>query len=167
MKLFLMSLWFQALWFLAVVGRQEYLILLVGAVIATYAFTLRQLQGGLIFFSVIIGLGLDSLNSSLHILEFERAGLPLWLIALWVIFAWYLFQMRQVLTKYPPTAVALVGALGGAMSYFAGYKLGAVQWPLGNLITFTILLFEWLLFFICVQKIYGFVMKQPDSASQI
>ncbi len=166
MRLFLVSLWFQALWFVAVAGRQEYQIALFGAVIATYALTFRQLQGGLIFFTFSVGLGLDSLNSRLHILEFERAGLPLWLIVLWGLFAWYLFQMRQMLSKYPPIAVVLVGALGGAMSYLGGYKLGAVQWPLNNMLTFTILFFEWLLLFICIQKIYGLVLKRPDSASQ-
>ncbi len=159
MRLFLISLWFQMLWFVAVVGREEYQIVLFGAVIASYVLTLRQLQGGLVFFTVVIGLGLDSLNSLLHILEFERAGLPLWLIALWVIFAWYLFQMKQILTKYPTKVIALAGALGGAMSYFAGYKLGAVQWPLNNLLTFTILFVEWGLLFICVQKIYGLVLE--------
>lgn len=64
-----------------------------------------------------------------------------------VIFIWYAYQMKPVLTLYPIWAVTVVGALGAAGSYFAGLKLGAVEWPLSNSLTFAVVTVEWIILF--------------------
>ncbi|MCE9679486.1 DUF2878 domain-containing protein [Shewanella sp. AS1] len=55
---------------------------------------------------------------------------PLWLLLLWAIFAISFNHSLKWLTRTSFMGVALVGAIGGASSYWAGIKLGRLttQW---------------------------------------
>ncbi|WP_261833426.1 DUF2878 domain-containing protein [Vibrio ishigakensis] len=143
------SLWFQSLWFVAVIGREQTLVLLTAAILFTLAYSVRkqEIRMGWLAGFVISGIALDYFNSVLGFFLFPTAFVPNWLIALWVIFIWYAYQMKPVLTLYPIWAVTVVGALGAAGSYFAGLKLGAVEWPLSNSLTFAVVTVEWIILF--------------------
>ncbi|WP_261815498.1 DUF2878 domain-containing protein [Vibrio gallicus] len=139
------SLWFQSLWFLAVIGRDSTLLLLWFAIVATLAFSVvrRELAMGWLSCFVVLGVVLDWGNAYLGLFTFPTPFIPLWLIALWIIFVWYAYQMKTILTLYPIWAVSIISALGAAGSYFAGAKLGAVIWPQGNTFTLLVLIVEW------------------------
>ncbi|MPW35480.1 DUF2878 domain-containing protein [Vibrio sp. B1Z05] len=151
-KLLLISIWFQCLWFLAVMGQQSTQLLLLVCVIATVAlsYRYRDLPLSWLFTIACVGVVMDVIHGVTGLFVFSStptAGIPLWLALLWVSFAWYAYQMRALLIRLPFAIVCMVGALGAAASYFAGLQLGAVQWPYSNTMTFVIIALEWALVF--------------------
>ncbi|MDG3087673.1 DUF2878 domain-containing protein [Vibrio hannami] len=147
MALFLKSLWFQMIWFLAVLGRGDYLILLVILIVSTYLYSLYKKDLPITFAISVVGLGLlvDGGNIYNSILNFDTGPFPLWLICLWLIFAWYCWQIRAFLIRLPLVGVLFLGGTGGALSYLAGYKLSAVALAFPVYVTFAILFVEWIL----------------------
>lgn len=147
MNIFLKSIWFQSLWFLAVLGRESTVVLLALLVAITYLRSLYQRELSTKFCAFIVGCGLavDFLNTQLSILVFESNGLPLWLVFLWLIFAWYCWQLRDFIRKTSQRIILFAGGVGGTLSYLAGYKLGAVGWFYTTEITLTALFAEWIL----------------------
>lgn len=143
------SVWFQSLWFLAVIGREHTHFMLAIAIVATLLWSARakQIQWFWFIGFIILGLGVDTLNAELGLFQFATGWLPLWLVLLWVIFIWYAYQMRSILIRFPIFIVSSVGALGAAGSYFAGLKLGAVQWPMHSGVTFAVVTLEWIVLF--------------------
>ena len=51
---------------------------------------------------------------------------PVWLVAMWMLFATTLNVSLRWLRRYPLAAIAL-GALGGPLAYWAGARLGAMD----------------------------------------
>lgn len=153
MKLLFLSLWFQVLWLLAVLGQQEFQGMFLLCVAMTLIATFNQWRAAPIAAVAVIGITLDTINNSTQLLLFEQGRLPLWLMGLWILFGWYCYTLRHLLYRFPIQLVGLFGAVGGTMSYFAGYKLGAVSWSYGLTLTFAILLSEWFLLSIAIHKI--------------
>ncbi|GAD78992.1 DUF2878 domain-containing protein [Vibrio ezurae] len=150
--LLLTSIWFQCLWFLAVVGQQSTQLLLLVCVVATVVFSYRYRGIPLSWLLMIVsaGVAMDIMHGVTGLFVFASlptAGIPLWLALLWVSFAWYAYHMRALLIRFPFAIVCMVGALGAASSYFAGLQLGAVQWPYSHAMTFVIVALEWAFIF--------------------
>ncbi len=85
---------------------------------------------GLVLVSAI-GIGVDSGLAVLAVFSFPENVLfpwlcPAWLIALWVLFASALESCLRWLVEWPRLAATL-GALFGPASYYAGQRLGALQ----------------------------------------
>ena len=80
----------------------------------------------------LLGTVVDSLLLNLGVFEFKQPGVlvPLWLAVLWAVFA---ITLRYCLawTAHPMWRAALLGAISGPLSYYAGQRLGAVQFPFG------------------------------------
>ncbi len=155
MRLTLISIWFQLLWFLAVLGQQEMQWWLLLAVIATYLYTrLRQsIPLNRLFLVSLSGIAVDWLNVKVHLLEFPDDFLPTWLISLWFIFAWYAYNLLPVLNRFSFLAVVALGGLLGAASYFAGYQLGAVALPYPLAVSLTALFIEWTVIIWLIMKV--------------
>ncbi|WP_337983902.1 DUF2878 domain-containing protein [Vibrio inusitatus] len=151
-ELLVKSIWFQGLWFLAVIGRDSTFFLLLLAVGATLVYSVKKEQINLAWLAtlVLIGIVLDTFHGFIGLFLFPQSWIPAWLILLWVIFIWYAYQMKTILTRFPLPIVSMIGALGAAGSYFAGLKLGAVQWPYSDEMTFVVLTIEWFLLFALV-----------------
>ncbi len=80
---------------------------------------------------VIIGVSVDSLQTALGLLVFDT-GQPLpWLAPLWIGVMWMLFSATLRYAFYPFTGrlrlSALLGAFGGPAAFWAGHRLGAVE----------------------------------------
>ncbi len=147
MKLVIISVWFQLLWFLAVLGQQDFQIPLLLLVAISY---LWLFQKGKQYVAQALGLAclgiiVDSFNQLLGIFQFQTNLIPLWLLGLWMIFSWYANLIAMKLTQFPFILVVIIGALGGALSYFAGWRLGAVSWPYSPAFTFGVVAIEWAL----------------------
>ncbi|CAH0535205.1 hypothetical protein VST7929_02866 [Vibrio stylophorae] len=145
MKYLVYSLWFQLVWLVAVLGQQTLLpwllaLLFVNAVIIHRYFSFPIWLPLVI---AMLGVVLDILNRGLGVFEFSTPRFPLWLVCLWVAFGAYLLVMTPVLKQLGLFAVAVIGALAGAISYWAGFKLGVVTWPRGENATVIILAIEW------------------------
>ncbi|UAB69294.1 DUF2878 domain-containing protein [Vibrio sp. SCSIO 43132] len=149
------SLWFQGLWFLAVIGRENTQVWLVVASVLTLLFCfvdeVKKLR--LIFAVSALGILVDYINWQTGLFTFPSVSFPVWLTLLWGLFGWYAVQMRSLVNRYPRTFVSLLVGGSGALSYFAGYRLGAVDWELGVLFTLSILFLEWFLLGYFVTKL--------------
>lgn len=93
----------------------------------------------------VIGIALDAMLHLGGVFEFDSPSrlLPLWLCCLWGHFAATLGVSLAWLRDLPRWQQAFFGAVGGAGSYLAAFRLEAVAWPLGQSATFSLLIFIW------------------------
>ncbi|CAH1586262.1 Zinc ABC transporter permease [Vibrio owensii] len=157
MKVFLASTWFQLCWFAAVLGTYQWQWVTLFLTLATLLYCLKTDASSLKSIGVIvtIGLVLDTLNQQLSVFVFPTLWLPVWLLCLWVLFSWYAYQLKSILYRFPKTYVSVVGGLGGTASYFAGYKLQAVEFGFSVGTTLMILFVEWCAMMLLILKVYG------------
>ncbi|WP_459778454.1 DUF2878 domain-containing protein [Photobacterium sp. R1] len=135
---------FNLFWGVAVVGQNDWLWLLGLSLLTCWG---RYPQS--LFFVLpvaMLGCAMDSLLLWLGIYQFEGGLIPLWLAALWLGFTSFLWFIHRNLRRYSVVILLFAGSLGGASSYLAGLKLGAIVWPLGTKITFLIVSGCWLAF---------------------
>lgn len=87
-----------------------------------------------------LGIGVDLLYASVGVIAFPKVsmGISFNLAALWICFATTPALCFQWLLPRRWLATVL-GAVFGPLSYWAGHKLGAVDFPLGQ--TFTLLIY--------------------------
>ena len=69
--------------------------------------------------------------------------LPLWLVFIWIMFVLSLNHSLRWLTRCSPPILVVIGALGGASSYLAGIKAGALQSSVSDTFLFVSLLLAW------------------------
>lgn len=157
MKVFLASTWFQLCWFAAVLGTYQWQWVTLFLTLATLLYCLKADASSLKSIGVIvtIGLVLDTLNQQLSVFVFPTLWLPVWLLCLWVLFSWYAYQLKSILYRFPKTYVSIVGGLGGTASYFAGYKLQAVEFGFSVGTTLMLLFVEWCAMMLLILKVYG------------
>ncbi|MGL6257944.1 DUF2878 domain-containing protein [Vibrio sp. WXL103] len=160
------SIWFQTVWFIAVLGRESGLLVLVlglalGGWLISRAYQLR-LEGVLLFMA--IGLCVDSFNILIGLFVFESVWIPAWLLLLWLAFSLYAFVLLPGLNRLPKPLVVMFGGLGGCLSYLAGLKFGAVATTF-NIVSFVcVLAVEWvLLLAIASYLIARFPLVQKDT----
>jgi len=87
----------------------------------------------LVLIATGIGAFWDSLLVFAGLLQYPSGTLisgtaPHWIVAMWALFATTLNVSLRWL-KYRPLLAAMLGAASGPAAYFAGYKLGGVQFP--------------------------------------
>ncbi len=161
-RVLIASIWFQSLWFVAVIGREQTLWLLFLGVVVTYAWSIKErVIPTRLPIIVCLGLAVDALNGQLGIFGFSNTlalGLPAWLILLWLMFSWYAVMMEPVLIRVHPLLVVVSGAVGGTLSYYAGFRFGAVTLPQGTLPMLLTVAFEWTLLSAIIVK-----LSQPHS----
>jgi hypothetical protein len=92
-----------------------------------------QKELSLVFIVAGIGALWDSLLVYAGLLLYPSGTLisgtaPHWIVAMWALFATTLNVSLHWL-KYRPLLGAVLGAVSGPAAYFAGYKLGGVQFP--------------------------------------
>lgn len=133
---------FQGNWFVVILGAAAGLPWLgilssLGFVLGFAALT-RRWAGTLTLAaaSALLGYAADSalvLGGVLGFPEGTRLGGPstLWMVALWAAIACTLHSSMRWLQGRPWLG-AVFGALGGAGSYYAGMRLGAVEFPAGD-----------------------------------
>lgn len=156
-RLLIVSTWFQAIWFCAVIGNYDLQYVTLSLVVLTLAISavkenLSWLKYGLI---VVLGLLVDFTNLTIGWFQFQHEHFPVWLFALWLIFAWYAHFLYPILSQYPLVIVSVVGGIGGALSYIAGESLGAVSFGASTFTIVGILLVEWTLIIALIMKVYG------------
>ncbi|MCR9385364.1 DUF2878 domain-containing protein [Vibrio metoecus] len=146
MALVVTSLWFDLLWALAVWGQHTWLWLTALLVVATYGLTAMQhhpLFEKMVWMA-IVGIVIDSGNMLLGVLTFADGQFPLWLMALWFAFTWYAGHLLPQLTRYSKTLLCIAGGGLGCLSYWFGYRIGAVSWEYPTLLVMLALFLEWI-----------------------
>ncbi|NLS11455.1 DUF2878 domain-containing protein [Vibrio sp. SM6] len=154
--LLVLSLWFQAGWFVAVLGRDAFAPLLWLMVVISLVITRWRYRAPLLPQLIVVSFGLiiDTLNQWLGVLVFSTEWLPNWLVGLWLLFAWYGWQMWPTLGRYSLYVLLPIGAVGGALSYWAGEKLDAVEFGLPLIPTLLVLMSQWLLVMALMVRVY-------------
>jgi hypothetical protein len=144
---------FQIGWFTCVLGA-AYGLPLLGPGVVTLLLGLHLLLAPrpweeirLVGAAGAMGLCLDSLQAAAGLFSFSSEEpwswiSPLWMVALWVNFATTLHtSLRWLLGRY--ALAALLGALGGPLSYYAGARLGALTFPVDPAASFIVLALVW------------------------
>ncbi|MGY0615686.1 DUF2878 domain-containing protein [Vibrio sp. FJH11] len=157
MKVLLASTWFQVCWFAAVLGTYQWQWFTLGFTLVTIAYCALLDAASLKVITIVtlVGLVLDSLNQQFTLLIFPSVWLPVWLLCLWFVFAWYACQLKSVLYRLPKIYVSIIGGIGGAASYFAGYKLQAVEFGYDVYFTLMVLFVEWFVVTLLILRVYG------------
>ncbi len=144
-RLFVISLWFQVIWLMAVLGQEswQWITLLLGLMTLGYSVFTRSRDIGKIVLLGTVGIAVDWLNSALGLLVFKSAYVPVWLAVLWFVFIWYARQWLPQLYRYPQIWVVLCTGSCGTFSYWAGYRLSAVGFSYPVVSTIAVLSVQW------------------------
>lgn len=126
---------FQAGWFACVLGAANHAPWLGPGLVAALAlrFLAKGGKGATVYLAACAALGftLDSALTAGGLLHFpadgDRRWSPLWMTALWVNLAMFVPAGLRWLYGRPALAASL-GAAGGPAAYWAGQRLGALEW---------------------------------------
>ena len=155
MRFAFVSVWFQLLWFLAVIGQQQTQWWLLFAVVCTYAYEWKRYSPPLRQWFAIsaVGIAMDYCNLKAQLFDFSNDFLPVWLMCLWFLFAWYAYNLIPIVKRIPFAVLMPIGGGLGAASYLAGAQLGAVVLPYSLSLSFGVLFIEWSLIMLLIIKV--------------
>jgi hypothetical protein len=141
---------FQIGWLACVLGGNSlWLLLALAALVIHLGWTSSwAAEGRLVLSVVIVGTAVDSLLRAAGVFEFQDPAplIPLWLMLLWALLATTLRHCLQWSAR-PWWLASVLGAVGGAVSYYGGGRLAGVQFPYGELPTLMGIGLLWALLF--------------------
>ncbi|EKE86906.1 DUF2878 family protein [Idiomarina xiamenensis] len=119
---------FDLIWFSAVAGRQDWLLVSAALVLLQWLLCgwRKQLSWRLSGSLFVAGIVLELSVSQLGFIEFNGGWLPSWLLLLWLGFA-AMAPVAFAWLAHKPVIAALLGALFAPISYIVGVKLGAAS----------------------------------------
>ncbi|WP_130888180.1 DUF2878 domain-containing protein [Pseudomonas sp. Sample_21] len=141
---------FQLGWLACVLGGNSLWLLLALAALVIHLRWISSwaAEGRLILCVVIVGTAVDSVLRYLDVFRFADASplIPLWLMLLWALLA---TTLRHCLawSARPWWLASGLGAMGGALSYYAGGRLAGVQFPYGDIPTLILIGLLWAVLF--------------------
>lgn len=129
---------FQIGWLSCVIGGASSSYHWIGVAVVTAIITLHLLRSYvisneimLIVIATLLGTSWDSALMGAGLLAFNNgvvfdAIIPFWMVAMWALFATTLnVSMQWMKNRY--LLAAVFGAIGGPVAYYAGHRLGAVE----------------------------------------
>ena len=158
--------WFQSTWFCTVLGGDTLLPLAVGLLLL-HLFLVRNTWEELLQLSTLaaIGISVDATLSATGIFQFPRDALvPLWLCCLWLGFATTLTRSLAYLGSRP-LLVAAAGAVVFPLNYWAGHRLGAVDFPQGLNTTLGVMALCWACVLPAMYKVAGQLAQAREEQS--
>jgi hypothetical protein len=143
-------LWFQAasfqvIWLSAVLGGNQWIALSIVILCTNFVFTPSRADDLKVLPIAFIGIAIDAVFTTLGVFEFEQ--FPAWLIILWLGFVLNFGHSLKVIHKIKLYWQIIIGALGGCYAYIVSWKLGAVEFPLGGIMTACLLAVAWAISF--------------------
>lgn len=138
---------FQLLWFITVLGANQYLF---GVALLLTLHLIwcanRRAELFLLLTAATAGIICDSIMTSAGVYVFapetQSWPVPYWLIGLWLGFAATLRHSMAPLMK-KPVLFTVLSIVAAPLSYLAAAKLGAVEFPLGQLTTAVVVGLYW------------------------
>ena len=170
---------FQLGWFACVLGG-AYGQVLIGSMIAiaviAYHFyravdAAQELR--LLIVALVIGLVFESVVTSQGLARYSHGQVfdliaPLWMILMWPLFATTLNLSMRWLKGLAPLLIALIGALFAPLAYYAGNRLGAVEYE-HFILSMGVIAMAWAVLLPALVKMslkldgYNISSKKPDS----
>lgn len=147
---------FQCGWFACVLGGDSAWLLVGLAVLAIHLLWISSWaeDGRLILCVTALGTLLDTALRTLGLFHFTEPGplIPFWLILLWALMA---TTLRHCLawSARPWWRAAVLGAVGGPLSYYAGSQLADVQFGFGLTPTMALLALLWAAVFVGLHRL--------------
>lgn len=141
-NLFLDFALFQGVWIAGVVLQNSWLAvacLIVRLIIGAHKTRDRHL----LIFLAPVGIFLDFILMQLDVLRFESGWFPVWLAAIWCGFVLTLGASLAWLGKRAWWLQSLFGAVGGSLSYWAGFRFGAVDFGYSLPVTIAVFALVW------------------------
>ena len=139
-------------WYVTVAGAAQGLtypgLLINGFIAIRYLYDKQFRSSEMIFLLVtsVIGSLFDCINPYFGFVSFEavsKVGMyPVWLISLWVAFNTSYADLFSWL-KGKVILAAVIGAVGGPLSFYAGSSLGALHFPDGAMMPLIVNGIEW------------------------
>jgi len=125
-------------WLAAVIGASNGMVL--PSLIAVACFGLWQLsqnrrhKNDVLFICIafVIGFILDSAWQVFGLIDYATGftfTAPVWILSLWIAFSLTTFNHSLSWLKTRPILAVLFGMVGAPVSYYAGHKLGALDYP--------------------------------------
>jgi hypothetical protein len=160
------ALWFQSLWFLTVLGRDPMLLASIALLVLHLALVMkRRKELELLATVAIIGITVDTGLSLANVFVFPHGSLiPLWLCCLWLAMAAALPRSLAFLQRHAFLPV-LAGAVVVPLNYWAGARLGAVEfgYPLPQ--TLLLLSLIWALLLPLLLRVVSHITSQQPTES--
>ena len=144
-KLWFNALWFQCFWLCAVLGRGP-MVPVLAILLAVHLWLVPHRVHELLWTVPIalLGIAVDAGLSLADVYRFPGdVVLPLWLMGLWLAFATTVRRSLGFLTRHP-ALVWIAGAVALPFNYWAGQRLGAVEFGLPLPQTLALLAVIWL-----------------------
>ena len=140
------ALVFQALWWSAVVLRDQALWLMLGLLALHFYFSPSKSTDLVILPLALLGWLVDGEMVALGILQFQSIhALPWYLLLLWIGLVWSFNHSLAWLQGVPWWGLSLIGAVAGGLSYYAAQRLGALHWGLEPWLSITVIAAQWAL----------------------
>jgi len=170
---------FQLGWFACVLGG-AYDQVLIGSMIAIaviayhlYRATDAAQELRLLSLALIIGLVFESIVTAQGLARYSHGQVfdliaPLWMILMWPLFATTLNLSMRWLKGLTPLLIALIGALFAPLAYYAGNRLGAVEYD-NFMLSMAIIAIAWAVLLPALVTIsvkldgYNIASKKPDN----
>lgn len=156
-------IWFQLIWLIAVYFNNQALYFLVFSLLCHFYLTpTRRHDLWLMGFVTLVGATTDALLTQAGVMLFPGGVLlPLWLFMLWTHFSLALNHCLSWLERLPFYLQAVFGGVFGPLSYYIGYRMGAVSFPLLLPRTLLILAVIWF----CLLPVYVIARRYFRSNS--
>ncbi|OAN11551.1 hypothetical protein A3K86_21750 [Photobacterium jeanii] len=162
MQFFMVTFAFNVFWVFAVWGQYRFIYFLVAMLLATWWFF--SVNGRFVVSASLVGIAMDFALSGLGFYHFQDTLFPLWLALLWLGFTTFVWIIRKVIQSYSSNVLLIIGSVGGMLSYIAGNRLQAVEWPLGWVNTAVMVALCWLVFsYILLTLLSVFSASQRSS----
>ena len=155
-------IWFQCIWFIAILGREQIQWLLLGLLLTHLALSKHwKTEMKVMLLCASVGVALDSLFAWQGVFQFDTSNtllpIPFWLVAIWLGFSGTLRHSLSYLLPHPALAM-LVAGISAPLSYFAGMRLGAVEFGLGTWQTAALIGAAW----ICIMPVLIFISNKAS-----
>lgn len=162
MKLILFVL-FQAAWFGIILGGSLWALAITPIYVALLQFLAKPKPRFWldVLTLALMGFSVDALLTFLGIYQFPEGYPPIWLGCLWLVFIPIVPLALDWLLEKPPYWAALMGAIGGPLSYQAGAVLGPISIHSHFFMVETAV--AWILIMLVLWKLYP-LMKQRLSS---
>lgn len=121
---------FQLGWFLAVLGGNTGLAIIIPLIILHFIYSTSKSQDAIaVLLLIFFGLLHDTFLISMNYLLIDAHGFlpPLWLISLWALLGITLLHSMKWIYERPWIA-AVSGSIAAPLSYLAGVKLSPAEW---------------------------------------
>ncbi|HAW16739.1 DUF2878 domain-containing protein [Oceanospirillaceae bacterium] len=132
---------FQVMWLTLILGGNTWLPVTLAILAMHFVFTPSRIDDSKVLILALGGFIIDL--SMMQLGFFNFSAWPVWLLFLWAAFILNLGHSMRFLRKFKWIYLISFSALGGVYAYWASWKLGAVIFPQGSLVTLTIVGILW------------------------